>query len=456
MKTYKSAARFLNGGPSTAPLSLRGNFAWTFVGNIVFAATQWLTLISIVKLGTPNMVGRFAIAIAICTPIFVFTNLALRTVIATDAKNLNSFGDYYSLRLISSAVALIMILAIVLAFGYQPEKALTILVFAIARAAESISDVIYGLFQRNERMDRISISMSIRGVTSVSFFSLTLWFTHSLLWATVGLALAWIFVLLTFDVCNCVAILNQSNSTECSLTTKLRPARELIPKIDIPVLRDLLLLTLPLGIAMVFGSLYQNVPRYFLERMYGEYELGIFAALASLMVAGTTVVRALAITSSARLAKYHAARESRKFSRLLSRLIALGIFLGIFGVLISLMWGQRIVNILFTSEYAVYNNILVWLMLVATLQYVSSFLGLASTAGRYFRIQPVILMLSLCATVVACFFLIPHMGLAGAAQGMVVGSLVQLTGFGLVTVFSLYKLNYNLHRQSEGSINAEI
>ena len=70
----------------TVSLSFRGNFSWTFVGNFVFSACSWATLVVLAKLSTPEMVGRFALGIAVTAPILMFSSLQLGMIQATDAR----------------------------------------------------------------------------------------------------------------------------------------------------------------------------------------------------------------------------------------------------------------------------------------------------------------------------------------------------------------------------------
>ena len=44
-------------------LPLRKNFAWTLTGNVVYAGCQWGMLMAIAKLGTPAMLGQFALGL---------------------------------------------------------------------------------------------------------------------------------------------------------------------------------------------------------------------------------------------------------------------------------------------------------------------------------------------------------------------------------------------------------
>ena len=60
---------------SRRPLSLRANFVWILGGNFAYGACQWLMLVAIAKMGTPEMVGRFALAFAVTAPMFLFANM---------------------------------------------------------------------------------------------------------------------------------------------------------------------------------------------------------------------------------------------------------------------------------------------------------------------------------------------------------------------------------------------
>ena len=92
--------------------SLRRNFSWTFLGNAVFAACLWGILAVLTKLGSPDVVGRFALGSAIATPAIMFANLQLRVVLATDASQTHEFRDYLGVRLVMLPAALLLVLVI--------------------------------------------------------------------------------------------------------------------------------------------------------------------------------------------------------------------------------------------------------------------------------------------------------------------------------------------------------
>jgi len=400
-------------------LSLRQNFSWTFAGNIVYAACQWGMLVVMAKLGSPEMVGQFTLGSAVTAPVIMFTNLQLRGVQATDAKRQYLFSDYFGLRLISTGLALLIITSITVKAGYRWDTSLCILLIGLAKSFESISDVIYGLIQQHERMDRIATSLMVKGTLALLLLGLGIYLSGSLFWGVVGLVFA-DGLRLIYDIRSGASILN--------------PISLVQPRWHWKTLRNLVWLSLPLGVVMMLISLNANIPRYFIERYLGERELGIFAAISYLMVVGGTVVNALGESASPRLAKYYADGNREAFASLLLKLVGIGALLGGVGVLIALVAGKPILTLLYRPEYAQRADLFVWLMLVSGINYVASFLGYGMTAARYFRVQMPLFTLVASTSALVCFWLIPSWGLQGAVMALIIAALVSAM-FSLGVIF---------------------
>src|SRR5438046_2469516 len=66
---FRSHKIQLEGFPSSDS-SVRLNVTATLVGNVVFSGSQWLATVLIARLGSIEMVGQYALALAFTTPIF--------------------------------------------------------------------------------------------------------------------------------------------------------------------------------------------------------------------------------------------------------------------------------------------------------------------------------------------------------------------------------------------------
>jgi len=177
--------------PAVRPLSLRSNFAWAVSGNGVYALCQWGMIVALAKFGNSYMVGQFSLGLAVVTPVLMFSNLNLRAVQATDAHRQYGFSEYLWLRLVSTMAAIALIAAIVWFGKYQSRTAAVILALAIAKAIETLSDIHYGLFQLNDRLDQTGRSMILRGLLAVGALSAGLYLTKNVFWACAWVALAW-------------------------------------------------------------------------------------------------------------------------------------------------------------------------------------------------------------------------------------------------------------------------
>lgn len=435
--------------PKFRGLSLRSNFSWTLVGNVIYAGCQWAMLIVIAKFGNPVMVGQFALGLAVTAPVIMLSNLQLRAIQATDAREDYLFRDYLSLRLIMTALAFIAISGIAFVTKYRLETALVVLIIGLAKSFESISDVFYGLLQQSERMDRIAKSMVLKGSISLLALSAGIYFGGSIVWGAVGLALAWALTLISYDIRSALLILRGSSPTIPDEDTNcVAPKTLLKPRWSLKTLKSLFWLALPLGIVMMLVSLNINIPRYFIQHYFGERELGMYAAMAYIIVAGNTVIQALGHSASPRLAKHYASGDKKAFHSLLLKLIGIGVLLSVTGVVIATSVGKEILSLLYKPEYANRADVFTWLMVAAGISYISSLLGHGMTAARYFKIQLPLNIAFVVITVLAALLLIPLYGLQGAAWASCIAFAAQLPLKGMVIQHAL--TNVPEHSRSEG------
>ena len=415
-----SAAASLAETPLPA-LSLKQNFSWTFVGNGVYQACQWGMLIVLAKLTSPEAVGLFALCLAVTAPVIMFSNLSLATVQATDARREYDFGHYLGLRLLMTGFALLMILIMAVA-GYRDRGTAVILAMGIAKAVESISDVYHGLLQQRERLDRVAQALMLKGPLSLLTLAVGVYLTGDVLWGVVGLALAWIVVLLCYDLRSARLVLSPAASVV---------GAAMCPLWDWQRLLQLGKLTLPLGVAVMLLSLNVNIPRYFIEHHQGTGPLGIFAALAYFVVAGMAIIGAIAQAARPRLARHYATGRMGSFRRLTGVLLFAVALVGAGGIAIAASLGRPILAFAYGDEYAAHANVLVWLMIGACLKYVRFLLGTVVTAMRLFHWYSIVNIATTGLCLLLSALLIPQYGLLGAAWALLLIEPLAIAAFSI-------------------------
>ncbi len=396
--------------------AMRGNFAWMTVGYAVYAACQWAMVSVLAHLGSPEIVGQYALGVAVSTPILMLAQLNLRTVLATDVGGEHFFRDYRDLRVISLLAALIGVTAVGL-LEHSAQDRMAVVLVALGQSVEWIADIYIGLFQRHERMQRIAISLSLHGILSVAALALVITFTGQLMAALVGVLIVRLLALFFYDSTiatrGCLERHDSSSQTLRQRAGKwLRIART----------------AFPLGVVLMIGSFSSNIPRYFIAHALGSHSLGIFSAIASLTTAANLLVNALGQAATPRLAKLYQAGDRRGFGRVSAQMAGVGLVLGLCTVAGSMLAGRWVLGLLFGREYAAQSTILPALAGAASAGFIASLLGYVITAGRRFKEQMPLQVASVAGASLGCLILIPRFGLLGAALAVGLGFLVQIAG----------------------------
>jgi O-antigen/teichoic acid export membrane protein len=288
-----------------------------------------------------------------------------------------------------------------------------ILLVALAKSIECMSDVVGGRLQLHERLDQVSISFMLRGILSISAFGMTFLWSRKLIPSIAVMCVVWLAVLIGYD---------------------LRRARESLYSgepifhLQWQTVRKLFLLSVPLGLVMTLLSLNTNIPRYILERYSGTAELGILASLAYLMVALNLVVNALCQSATTRLSWLFSKRRYDDFCRILFKLSAFGVIVVLAGVPASLLCGRTLLTILYRPEYGDHASTLAILAAASGVSAIAFFITSGLNSARRFRAQLPIFASSALTSLLSCLFLVPRYQLNGAATSLLLAAIVGLLG----------------------------
>jgi O-antigen/teichoic acid export membrane protein len=437
--------------------SLRWNFSWTFVGNVIYSACQWGMLVVLAKLGNPEMVGQYGLALAVATPILALSSLQLRAVLTTDVTERIPFGEYLGFRLTTTLISLLVIAGAPFVMHYRSESVVVIWIIGVAQAIEMLSDLYWARMQFNDHMDRIATSMIARGVLGLAALSAGVYLTRSVVWGAVGLLVARGLVLVGYDIRKRTQLAPSHRApshrapshrapshrapSHSTGTSEDRAAHEasdaLLPRWSRSAQLELLHTGITLGVIAMLVSLLPNLPRYFIAGSLGERALGIFTATAFLVSTGNLIILAMGQAAFVRLAKHYSAGEMARFNSLLLKLLAIGAVLGLAGIGVSALFGRLLLTLLYRPEYAEHADILVAMMVSGALGYIAALLGSAVTAARFFKAQIPVLAIAVGAAALSSWMLVHSRGLLGAAFAAIITSAVLCLGQAVVLFFAL-------------------
>lgn len=400
-------------------LSLRRSISWTLVSRTLYAVCQWAALLVLARMGGPQAVGRFALALAVTGPIVLFSNLALRHLQATDAERSHGYGDYLAVRVATVIAAMLAIVVVAATAGYSRETAVVLVLVGVAKSFESLSDVVYGLEQAAHRLDLTARSLMIRGLAGAAALALAYSLTDRLTAAIGAMTAAWAATYLLLDLPAQQRLRAQVAAASASAAT---------PDPTSPLRRRLRLvrLALPMGAVALLISLNINVPRYFIEARLGEEALGAFAAMAYFVVVGTIVVNGFGQAALVTLADHHARGRQRAFYGLIGRMVGVSLALGAAGVVVSGLFGRQLLALVYGPSFSEYAGLFVWVMLAGGLSYAASSLFYGVTARRIFKGQALLYAIVAGTNVGAAALLIDAHGMLGVIGAWLAALSVQI------------------------------
>ena len=391
------------------------NFTWLLSANALYSACQWGIVIVLAKFGTPAQLGEYAFAMALAAPIVLFASGQLRALVASDVQRHWSYDTYLKFRFITLAGALVAVLSA----GFlvrRPDSVLVILTVALVQVVESISDTYYGFMQRESRLDRVSHSLLIKGPVSLLTFALAIVLTGNLLIAIMGLLAGRLLVLLLWD-CRTSAYIEAASRRSTA-----------VQDMSSTEMTSLLRLAIPLGVISTLGAFNTSIPRYFIEAHQGSVELGIFSAVASLLSIGMLVISALGQSMFVPVARACQTRNRGALRSAITQSTVVAAALGACLIAVAALLGREVLVVLFRAEYSAHADVLVRLMVAGGVAFLASAQGYIITAARHLHTQIPVLVASGAVSAVACFLLVPTSGAKGAADAVLAGALVQLTG----------------------------
>jgi O-antigen/teichoic acid export membrane protein len=410
--------------------SLTWDFSWTFVGSAIYAGGQFATLILLAKLLRPELVGQYALGLAVVYPVMMFTNLQLRAVLSSGSRKEIHFGNYLSLRLLTTSLAFVVIFGVTQILGYERKLTTVVLMVGLAYAIETVSDAYYARLQLHDRMAEISKSMIARALLSVFGLAVVTYVTRNLLWGIAAIVLARVIVLFRYDACGCTHGLSRESR-------RFSQNETLALRFDARAIRELVWSSLPLGLAVLLACLNSSIPNFFIKRALGERDLGIFAAIGFMVSVGNMAVVSLGQSAYTRLARSCAAGDLAAFSSLLAKLLVFGAAIGLSGMLISKLAGREILTVLFRPEYAERADLLPWIMAAGGVLFMAQFLGFGLTAANFYHSQVAMNIVANFSLLVASYWLVERRGLLGAILAMLIAGIVQLAGSVMVLVTGL-------------------
>lgn len=245
-------------------LSWAKTTTWLLSATVLRNVGLIVILVMLARLTNQETVGRYAIALAITTPIFVMGQLGLKNVYLTMQRDFR-FRSYLTIQVMTAAAALLLSVGIV--FVFNRDLLVTVTLVAVVKVADTLSEFFSAPLQKYHAAPRIFLAYLASAVLGSGVTGVALVVTQQLDIALAGLACTSLFVALVLMLWPARRLTAQHENAAHSA---------LLPRLD---RTSILRAGFPMGVAGAILALVSSMPQYFLARDHGEATVGYFVVL---------------------------------------------------------------------------------------------------------------------------------------------------------------------------------
>ena len=328
-------------------LSIKQNMVWNSVGSVVNLGCQWLISIVVVRLSMGfDDAGLYSLAMAIYGIFSPIAQYRMYTYQITDVRGENTTGEYFSFRLITNAIALVMIAVYSMATCslYAVEVTLS---YSFYRMVALTIDVFHACDQCNHRMDYIGKSLIAQGLLTIGIFTLGFYLMGNLCLTFLVMGVAVGIWGILYDYRRALRFAPISFGISCKK------------------IRGLLMSCLPVVAASVAAAAAPMLPRQVLSSFFGSEALGIYASVAAPVAIIQMSASYIYNPLMGYFSEHYANRSKKAFSTLFVKCTSAMLLLCVLSAVGVALFGKPVLVLLYGDSIAPYSYLLYLLIVLA-------------------------------------------------------------------------------------------
>ena len=335
--------------------SIKQNMLWNAVGNVVYLICQWLITVLVTVFGGFEDAGLLSIAMSVSGTFQTVAMFGIRNYQVSDLEGKYSDSCYMGFRMLCCVAAMVLCVGFSLISRYLGAQLLAICLFMLFRLAESYSDALHGIAQKNGRLDIAGKSFAMKGVGLLACFLVGYLTSNSL---NVGLLCMMLLSLLVTVVYDLPTVKKVAHFR------LFEPAKDCM---------GLGLETWPLCVYLFLSAALSTVPKLILEKQCGEVLLGAYSSIfapAMLLQAATGY---LYNPFATQFTEHLQSGSKRNFKTLLAKLCGAILVIAVLALVAAQFLGEFALVLVFGEQIRAYVDLLNPILIV---NFGISFLGM--------------------------------------------------------------------------------
>ena len=377
------------------------DFLWNAIGTTLNSFLSMFYLIIITRVNGIELSGIFSFSFSIALLLQTLTNFGGRIYQVTDINEEFSLSEYLGIRALMSVIGIIISIIICRIYHSNLMGYLLTITLVLVKIIETFSDVIYGEFQKNERIDLIGKSLVIKSTITIIAFLIVNLITKDLILSTFVILIFTFLFFLVFDI------------KKCNKKISLKMNYNLIKKTKNLFVTNFILLII------------LNVPKFVGKIFLNEVDFGYLGIILMIPTVMLLFSQFIIVPILNKLTIYYNTNDINNSNKLIKQTILILICITVVCILAAIFLGKTVLGLLYGVNFDGYVIAFVLLILSGMFNSFSSLFMNVLTILRKINVQVVVLVIVTIIVTILSITLSKFFGIYGLISALLIAMIIE-------------------------------
>ncbi len=382
--------------------NIKKNIVWNTIGVLTISSTSLLYTLILTHFCNLKDVGIFSFAFSFACMMITLASFGGRTIHITDSNNNNSNISYIITKYITVLITFLIVLIYITIKSYSITKTTLIIILCLFKFFEEISDVYYGVLQKENYLYKVGIFQTVKSIINIILFTLIIVFSKNIILSSSSILIVNILFALIIER----HAAKTANNWKFEIKTK---------EIKNILYQNFYVCFFTFLTSYIISSPKYAIDKYLIDDMQAIFNIILMPATFIYLLAGF-ILSPFMVEISKEIEK----KEYDKSKKRVIKIISIILLLGIVSLIGCYYCGIPILNIIYGIDLTAYKFGFLIIILGSIMYSISVAISTILIAYRELKIQTIISLVLSILSYLICNILVKKLSITGGCYAYLI------------------------------------
>lgn len=382
--------------------NIKKNIVWNTIGVLTISSTSLLYTLILTHFCNLKDVGIFSFAFSFACMMITLASFGGRTIHITDSNNNNSNISYIITKYITVLITFLIVLIYITIKSYSITKTTLIIILCLFKFFEEISDVYYGVLQKENYLYKVGIFQTVKSIINIILFTLIIVFSKNIILSSSSILIVNILFALIIER----HAAKTANNWKFEIKTK---------EIKNILYQNFYVCFFTFLTSYIISSPKYAIDKYLIDDMQAIFNIILMPATFIYLLAGFILSPFMV-----EISKEIENKEYDKSKKRVIKIISIILLLGIISLIGCYYCGIPILNIIYGIDLTAYKFGFLIIILGSIMYSISVAISTILIAYRELKIQTIISLVLSILSYLICNILVKKLSITGGCYAYLI------------------------------------